>query len=75
MAAAPQRQRAEETEAGLGHPAHQRAGELPRALPPAAGAGKWGLSCWPGPVWAQTPEGQSRPPGKASGWTWVLWLC
>ena len=40
MAPAPARQRAAQTEAGLGHPTHQRAGELAWALPTAAGAGK-----------------------------------
>lgn len=43
MAPAPERPRAEAAEAGLGHPAHQRAGKLPRALPAAAGEGKCGL--------------------------------
>ena len=45
MAAAPELQRAEAAETGLGHPTHQRAGELTRALPAAAGEGEWRASC------------------------------
>ena len=45
MATAPELQRAEKAETGLGHPTHQRARELARALPAAAGEGEWRASC------------------------------
>lgn len=45
MATAPELQRAEKAETGLGHPTHQCARELARTLPAAAGEGEWRASC------------------------------
>lgn len=45
VAPASELQWAEAAEAGLGHPTHQRAGELARPLPAAAREGKWGPGC------------------------------